>query len=193
VQIAKRYYKKIPNAGKEQIYNLFRRWVELNLGSITNEIKLMKEVSEWLKNWAAKVPPVNNVPGFLSHRSNLVEIKRKIDKILLHLRFNRPDVANVVEEKWKDLVNLALADLPNSNDLNESTILAAIGSASLFANTLHDIAKTARKERRRRIVKLIFYVTSAVVGFLAALLTIFYYSGCLEPIKAFIVKILWPK
>jgi succinate dehydrogenase flavin-adding protein (antitoxin of CptAB toxin-antitoxin module) len=48
-----------------------------------------------------------------------------------------------------------------------------------LADTLNQIAQMARKERNQRILKLIFYVTSAVVVFLAALLTIFHYLGWL--------------
>lgn len=42
-------------------------------------------------------------------------------------------------------------------------------------------------------VKTIICAISGVVIFLAALLTILYYLGWLEPIRTFIVKILWPK
>ncbi len=48
-----------------------------------------------------------------------------------------------------------------------------------LADTLNQIAENERKERNQRILKLIFYVTITVVGFLAALFTIFHYLGIL--------------
>lgn len=56
--------------------------------------------------------------------------------------------------------------------------------------TLRQIAKMARKERKWRIVKIIFYVTSSFVVFFAALLAILHYLGWLEPIKAFIYRMV---
>ena len=162
------------------------------MGRYRNEIELIEDVADWLKIWAAETPPANNVPGFIPHRNKLITINRKIDKVLMYLRFDRPDVANAVEEKWKHLIDLALADFPNSSDLKEPIIYAAIGSASLLADTLHDIAKTAKKERneakRPRVKKGIY----SFIIVLAALLAILYYLGWLDPIKAFIYKILVP-
>lgn len=163
------------------------------MGSIANEIELMEEVAGWLKNWAAKVPQEDNISEFIPHRNKLVTIKRKIDKVLMYLRFHRPDVAKAVEEKWRGLVDRALADFPNKSDLNETNILSSIGHASYLGDTLHDVSKMARKERKRRTVKLILYITSAFVTFLAALLTCLYYLGWLEQIRAFIYNILLPK
>lgn len=59
-----------------------------------------------------------------------------------------------------------------------------------LADTLKQIAEKAKKERKRRIVKQIFYVTSAVVVFIMALLGIFDYLGWIKPISAFISNIV---
>lgn len=58
----------------------------------------------------------------------------------------------------------------------EFTILVDSLKGTLYdlAETLQQIAQNVRKERECRIVKLIFYVTSAVVIFFAALLTCIY-------------------
>lgn len=57
---------------------------------------------------------------------------------------------------------------------NFYTHAGLIQKASTLAKELRSIAKTARKEGKRRTFKLIFYITSAVVAFLAALLTCIY-------------------
>jgi hypothetical protein len=59
--------------------------------------------------------------------------------------------------------------------------------------TLWQIVEEARQERKRWIVKQILIATSAVWGSLAALLTIFHLLGWLEPIKDFVVKMIWHK
>jgi hypothetical protein len=172
--------------------------------SINNEIELMEEVAGWLKNWAAKAPQANNETAFISHRNELVTINRKIDKVLMYLRFHRPDLAKAIEEKWRGLVNMALADFPNKSDLNETTILAAIGHASILGDTLHDVAEMAKskfqnKEKPKlkltvaRIFKKIPYLIYALVLFLAALLGIFYYLGRLDQFKAIIYRTLQSK
>lgn len=175
------------------------------MGSIANEIELMEEVAVWLKNWAAKAPQANNGKAFISHRNELVTINRKIDKVLMYLRFHRPDAAKAIEEKWRGLVNMALADFPNKSDLNETTILAAIGHASILGDTLHDVAKMARKELKNKkkpnlwIINWIFKKTShlivtIIVGFIVAILIdISGDFGWLERVKTFVYNILLPK
>ena len=61
------------------------------------------------------------------------------------------------------------------NDEEFRTLVECLkGTLYDLADTLNQIAENERKERSQRILKLIFYVTSAAVVFLAALLTCVY-------------------
>jgi hypothetical protein len=50
-----------------------------------------------------------------------------------------------------------------------------------------------KPEERKEILRRIPYWIYIFILFFAALLTCLYYLGWLEPIKAFIAKMIWPK
>lgn len=179
--------------------------------SRTDEIKLMEDVANWLEDWAGQAPQ-NDIPAFKDHRAKLVSIASDKDAILRWLKFNdKSPVAKIVEEEFGKLIGWVLADVPSEKDLNRTAIQLAQGSAKKLASTLRHIAKLAREELKNKeianssiigwiaegiiafallLICLYFFGTVTGIFVFAALLTILHYLGWLEPIRAFINRVL---
>jgi hypothetical protein len=159
-------------------------------------IKSIEELSEKLEEWADN-PSYDHSPTFIRFAPDLSQ-----KEVILRLLSEKPVLGQKVEEGFKllqkkvcDLNNLSAKAITEA-ECNEEfcpRIDEVKGIAYDLVGTLQQIAEEARKERKRRIVKRIFYVTSAVVVFLAALFTILHLLGWLELIKAFIAKMIWHK
>lgn len=183
-------------------------------------IKLMEEIAErlekWAKEWGKRLlkDKPNNVRQIresllaslrntdfphltfkIEFRSGVNEALEGFDYVMKELSVNRRDsLTNRIDKGHEDLIHSV--DSVTKLDIGSCDWLRKVNNSRSYAvklaEDLRHKAKLVRKEGKRRIVKLIFYVTSAVVVFLAALLTIFYYLGWLEQIKAFINNILRP-
>jgi hypothetical protein len=154
-------------------------------------ISTIRDVAEKLKSWA------NNL-SYTPQSATKIQLSPSLccKKVILSLcaepnigakvdkGFTALDELHAEYESWRGKA------LTEDNE-EEFTILVDGLKGALYdlSDTLQQIAEKARKERSCRILKLIFYVTSAV----AALLTIFHYLGWIEPIRTFIRNILWPK
>ncbi len=146
-----------------------------------------------------------------------VKSLRGIDKVLDFLRYHKPELAEPVEKAYQELLTLATAsdqecmlqslEVPKSAEstlkvcedyLKRAKAQSVVDVAKIellqhtetqskaLANKLRHIAQIARKERKhRQLRRICLFITV-----LAALLTVLYYLGWLEPIKAFIRRVL---
>jgi len=161
-----------------------------------NEIKQIEQVTIELKKWAnnlsynppsttkVQLSPIWRYKQLILLLSAKTNIGVKVEKDFAEL-----DQLHQEYERWRG---------KSITEENEEELTIVFGSlkGTLYdlSETLQQIAGKARKERKRRIVKQTFYVTSAIVVFLAALFTCLgYLLGWLGPIKAFIYRILPPK
>lgn len=145
------------------------------------EIKQIEQFANELKKWADNQsynPPcatkVQLTPSWRYKKEILLlcaktKIGAKVENAFIEL-----DQLHKEYESWR-------AKTLTEDNEEEFTILVNSLKGTLYglSDTLNQIAEEAIKERKRRIVKQIFYVTITVVGFLAALFTIFHYLGVL--------------
>ncbi len=157
-----------------------------------DQIEAIKKSADELKKWADNQsynPPcatkVQLSPSWCYKNEILLLLEKTNIGAKVERDFDALDKLHAEYESWRGKA------LTEDNE-EEFTILVDGLKGILYdlSDTLQQIAEKARKERSCRILKLIFYVTSAVVIFFAALLTILHYLGWLEPIRTFIHNIL---
>lgn len=134
-----------------------------------DEIKSIEQVATSLKRWADNLS--------YEYSPTLIRIGPRLgqDKVALWLLREMPAVGKKVEKDFNVLdeiigeINSWCGKTITEDELVEFDNLVDTlkGAAYELVETLRDIAKIARKERKRRIVKGIFYL----IGVLAALLT----------------------
>jgi len=156
------------------------------------QIKAIEKTADLLQQWReGAIPSELKMVG--RHGQLVVMVQKPIDMVVVDLLSQMPEVGKLIQDKFQDL--LKQARLVDRLDAEAASFEDARlhGFARQLAETLKQVAEEAGKERNRRIFKLIFYVTSAVVIFLSSLLTCLFYLGWLEPIREFIVKMILPK
>lgn len=150
-------------------------FLEIFMKLTKKEIKRIElvsiELKKWVDNQSYNLPSVTKVQLMPSSRYKKVTLLlcAKVEKDFAEL-----DQLHQEYESWR-------AKTLTEDNEEEFTILVDSLKGTLYglSDTLNQIAEEAIKERKRRIVKQIFYVTITVVGFLAALFTIFHYLGVL--------------
>lgn len=142
----------------------------------SKEIESIEQVVDDLEKFRE-----DNIPAELKmlsrHGQLIVMIQKQIDDIVVVLLPKIPEVGKFIRDKFQDVLRQAeLADRldPDTAYFEDARLR---GLARQFVEELQQIAHKAREDRKRRILKLIFYIASAIVGFLAALLTILHYLG----------------
>ncbi len=166
----------------------------MNLLTI-DEIKSIEQVANALDEWKdGSVPSELKMVGH--HAQLIVMVQKQMDDVVVTLLGGIPEVGKLVSEKFGEVLKQAkLVDSlfekdPDAGYFEDARLR---GFAREVVEKLHDIAKIARKERKRRIFKKTSAFIYALVFFLAALLAIFSYLGWLDQFKAFIYNILSPK
>jgi hypothetical protein len=145
------------------------------------QIEVIEKAADELKKWADNLsytPPsatkVGLTPSWRYKKEILLLLAKTNIGDKVERDFDALDKLHAEYESWRGKA------LTEDNE-EEFTILVNSLKGTLYglADTTQQIAEEARKERKRQIVKLIFYVTSAVVGFIAAMLTCIYFLGWL--------------
>ncbi|MGB7581647.1 MAG: hypothetical protein WBL85_04270 [Sedimentisphaerales bacterium] len=158
----------------------------------SNEIKMIEKLAENMQGWTDE-QSCNHSPTFIRFAPDFGQ-----KEVILWLLSKIPEIGHKVQEDFKVLQE-KVCDLNSwsSKPITEAEYNEEFyprteevkSIASDLIETLQQIAKKARKERKRQIIKRI----RDIVILFAALLTILHLLGWLELIKASIVKILWPK
>lgn len=139
----------------------------------------INEMANKLEKWAeGKIPQDFKELG--RHGQLIVMFQKQIDDVVLDLLSEMSKVGELVQKKFSKLLTQAkVVDGLMEMDASAAEIEDARlrGFAWQVVEKLRDIAKIARKERKRRIVKAILYLIGGLVTVFAALLTIFHYLG----------------
>lgn len=149
------------------------------------EIKLMLQIAEKLEEWVKNEPdnkilPNNKLLSEIGYNFSIIEATEGFDKVLMWLQWHQPDMAKSIKSDYDHLLQLAVS-AGNAKQKQSNGLLSALANgndsflilqdaqveAVNLAKKLQDIAQRAKKERKRRIVKGIFYL----IGVLAALFT----------------------
>ena len=142
------------------------------------EIKQIEKVSIELKKWADNLSYKRPSPT----KVTLTPSSRWRYKKEILLLCAKTNLGAKVEKDFTELDHFhqeyeswRAKTLTEDNEEEFNTLVTNLkGSLYDLANMLNQIAESERKERNQWILKLIFYVTSAVVVFLASLLTCIY-------------------
>jgi len=169
----------------------------MNLLTI-GEIKSIEQVANVLDEWQeGSVPSELKMVG--RHAQLIVMVQKQMDDVVVALLVKMKGSGELVQKKFIELLTQAklvdglIETDPSAAEIDDARLQ---GFARQLAETLHDIAKIARKERKRRIVKktlnfICAVIVAVVVAVIAAIVAeIFGEFGWLEQIKAFIYNIL---
>jgi hypothetical protein len=151
-----------------------------------DEIKQIEQTADQLENWSDKLsynPPCATKVELTPSRRYKEIITLLLEKTNIGAKVEKDFAA--LDKLHQEYEGWRSKSITEDNE-EEFTILIDSIKGTLYdlAETFRQITEEARKERKRWIVKQIFYVTSAVVVFLAAMFTCLgYLLRWLEPIK----------
>lgn len=140
------------------------------------EIKLIERVICKLQVWCEKYLSKNAERGKIELAEIITDepLRKVVETLQWHQKY--PEAEKVKKECTKILRWVNTTNGIMSKNLDENPFIANDEQITFkLIGTLADIAQNARKETKRRIAKLIFYVTSAIAGFVVTLLGIVYY------------------